>query len=304
MILQAPAAVVMIRPHNFHPNPETRGDNAYQSNAIGTATEIADRARREFDDVVAKLRSVGVTVHDFDDKSGQTPDSVFPNNWFSTHAGGHVAVYPMYAETRRQERRWDVIDMLKKDYRVADVIDYSGLEQDGLALEGTGAMVLDHVGRVAYVAKSNRADPVLLERFCTNFNYEPIAFDAVDADGNAVYHTNVLMAIGTQYALAGLDMIVDDERRETVRARLVESGHEMIALSEHQISEFCGNAFELTGQDGLVLAISQRALNALTSAQITIIEQSARILPLNIPTIETAGGSVRCMISGLHLAKR
>lgn len=235
---------------------------------------------------------LAVTVHDFDDKSGKTPDSVFPNNWFSTHAGACCG-FSMFAETHRRERRWDVIDMLKRDYRVQDAIDYSGLERDGLALEGTGAMVLDHIGRVAYAAKSNRADPVLLERFCTiSAMNEPIAFDAVDAGGNAVYHTNVLMAIGTEYALVGLDMIVDDERRKTVHDHLVESGHEVIALNEHQISEFCGNAFELAGQNGPVLAISQRALNAPTSDQIATIERSAQILPLSIPTIGTTGGSV------------
>jgi len=110
-------------------------------------------------------------VHDFDDTEPDRPDSVFPNNWFSTHAGGHIAVYPMHAPNRRRERRSDILDMLKARYRVQDVIDYSGLEHDGLALEGTGAMVLDHIGRVAYVAKSARADPVLLERFCTHFNF-------------------------------------------------------------------------------------------------------------------------------------
>jgi hypothetical protein len=123
MILQAPNAVVMIRPHNFHPNPETKDDNAFQSTANGTVAEIANSARMEFDEAIAKLRAAGVNVHDFDDKSSATPDSVFPNNWFSTHAGGHVAIYPMFAETRRQERRWDVIEMLKTEYRVQDVID-------------------------------------------------------------------------------------------------------------------------------------------------------------------------------------
>jgi hypothetical protein len=142
-----------------------------------------------------------------------------------------------------------------------------------LALEGTGAMVFDHIGRVAYVAKSNRADPVLLERFCTSLNFEPIAFDAKDAMGNAAYHTNVLMGIGTSCVLVALDMIVDLERYKTVYARLVESGHEVMALTEHQISEFCGNAFEMSGLDGKVLAISKRALSALMPQQISTIEK-------------------------------
>lgn len=301
MYVQAPDAVVMIRPHHFHSNPETRSDNAYQRDSVG---DVSALARAEFDAVVATLRSHGITVHDFDDTSTETPDSVFPNNWFSTHAGGHVAIYPMYAANRRRERRWDVIDLLKTRYRVQDVIDYSGLEHDGLALEGTGAMVLDHIGRVAYVARSHRADPVLLERFCTNFNFEPIAFDAADAEGRAVYHTNVLMAIGTSCALVGLDMISDSARRAMVHDRLTETGRDVIALTPHQIGEFAGNAIELEGKDGLILALSARALAALTPDQIRRIRASAEIVPLDIPTIETAGGSVRCMIAGLHLSRR
>lgn len=303
--LQAPPAVVMIRPHAFTSNPETHGDNAFQtlSNRSIEATSMA--ARDEHDRAVEQLRSAGVTVHVFDDEGqDNTPDSVFPNNWFSTHHGGHVAIYPMFVPSRRRERRMDVIELLKQEYRVQDVIDYSGLEQDDLALEGTGAMVLDHVGRIAYTVKSNRADPVLLERFCTHFNYEPIAFEARDVDGRDVYHTNVLMGIGTHYALICLDMIADTERRQTVRNRLEESGRTVIDLSHEQIAEFAGNAIELSGRGGLVLALSSRALAALRPEQIQTIEASATPLPLSVPTIETAGGSVRCMIAGIHLSRR
>lgn len=303
--LQAPSAVVMIRPHAFASNPETRDDNAFQTLANRSAEATSAAARDEHDHAVEQLRHTGVTVHVFDDfGDNDTPDSVFPNNWFSTHPGGHVAIYPMFVPSRRRERRMDVIEMLKRDYRVQDVIDYSGLEQDNLALEGTGAMVLDHVGRIAYTVKSNRADPVLLERFCTHFNYEPIAFATRDAQGRDVYHTNVLMGIGTHYALICLDMITDPERRATVKARLEESGRAVIDLTHDQIAEFAGNAIELTGRDGLVLALSSRALAALRPDQIDIIQDSATPLPLSVPTIETAGGSVRCMIAGIHLSRR
>ncbi len=173
--LQSPQAVVMIRPHHFCSNPQTASDNAFQTADASNANATSHAALAEFDRAVATLRDAGVTVHVFDDDSHDTPDSVFPNNWFSTHTGGHVAIYPMFAENRRRERRFDVIEMLKNEYRVQDVIDFSGLEADNLALEGTGAMVLDHTGRIAYTVQSNRADPVLLERFCTHFNYEPIA---------------------------------------------------------------------------------------------------------------------------------
>lgn len=303
--LQAPSAVVMIRPHAFDSNPETRDDNAFQTLANRSADATSAEARDEHEKAVAQLRDAGVKVHVFDDHGElDTPDSVFPNNWFSTHPGGHVAIYPMFVPSRRRERRADVIELLKQEYRVQDVIDYSGLEQDKLALEGTGAMVLDHVGRVAYTVKSNRADPVLLERFCTHFNYEPIVFEAQDAEGRDVYHTNVLMGIGTEYALICLDMITDPERRATVKARLEESGRTVIDLSHEQIAEFAGNAIELSGRDGLVLALSSRALASLTPEQIAIIEASATPLPLSVPTIETAGGSVRCMIAGIHLSRR
>ncbi|SHJ22683.1 hypothetical protein SAMN05444000_10677 [Shimia gijangensis] len=302
-VLQAPDAVVMIRPHHFCSNPETRDDNAFQTLSNHSATATSEAAMAEFDGAVTLLRKAGVRVHVFDDTSTQTPDSVFPNNWFSTHTGGHVAIYPMFAANRRLERRTDVIEMLKRDYRVQDVIDYSGLEQDGLALEGTGAMVLDHIGRIAYTVQSNRADPVLLERFCTHFNFEPIAFAARDAQGRDVYHTNVLMGIGTEYALVCLDMIVDAERRRTVATRLEQSGRQVIHLTHAQIAEFAGNAMELTG-DRRILALSLRALRSLTTQQIRIIEKSAEPLPLDIPTIETAGGSVRCMLAGIHLTRR
>lgn len=299
--VQAPDAVVMIRPHHFRSNPETRCDNAFQTPAEGQ--EVADQARNEFDTAVAKLRDAGVQVHVFEDKSDKTPDSVFPNNWFSTHAGGHVAIYPMFASNRQAERRMDVIEMLKRDYRVQDVIDFSGLEADGLALEGTGAMVLDHIERVAYTVESNRADPVILERFCTHFGYEPLVFEARDQQGNRVYHTNVLMGIGTHYALVCLDMIVDPNRRAMVRERLEQSGRQVINLTEAQIEAFAGNAIELTGNQRL-LALSQTALDALQPEQIKIIEKTAKLVPLSIPTIETAGGSVRCMLAGVHLTRR
>ncbi len=303
--LQAPSAVVMIRPHAFASNPETHDDNAFQTLADRTGEVTSSVAREEHDQAVARLRAAGVTVHVFEDHGqDETPDSVFPNNWFSTHPGGHVAVFPMYVPSRRRERRQDVLELLKQQYRVQDVIDYSGLEQDGLALEGTGAMVLDHVGRVAYTVKSNRADPILLERFCTHFNYEPMVFEARDEHGRDVYHTNVLMGIGTHYALICLDMIADLERRATVKARLEESGRTVIDLSHEQIAEFAGNAIELRGTDGLVLALSARALTALTPDQISTIEANATLLPLSVPTIETAGGSVRCMIAGIHLSRR
>ncbi len=304
--IQSPAAVVMVRPHHFTPNPQTAADNAFQRSASERAPDaIAQAAYREVTQAAQALEQHGVRVHLFEDETpGRTPDAVFPNNWFSTHAGGHIALYPMYSPNRRLERRPDVIELLKAEYRVQDVIDYSGLEPDGLFLEGTGAMVLDHVARIAYTARSNRANAIALERFATHFNYEPMAFDAVDAAGQAVYHTNVLMCVATDFALVGLELIGDAARRRQVRQRLEESGRELIELSGAQIGEFAGNALELSGRAGRVLALSARALNSLRSDQIESIERSAKLLPLQVPTIELAGGSVRCMLAGVHLSRR
>lgn len=300
-----PSAVVMIRPHQFHVNQQTRKDNLFQREAVGvSAQQLADSAYRELTKAANKLDAAGITVHLFEDEGRQTPDSVFPNNWFSTHAGGHVAVYPMQAPARRNERRTDVIDMLKAKYRVQDVIDYSGLEADGLYLEGTGAMVLDHIERVAYAVKSKRTNPIALERFCTHFNYEPVVFRAADDDGVSIYHTNVLMCIATSFVMIGLDMITSKRRRQEIIARFENSGREVIELSNAQIGEFAGNAIELQADQQRILAISTRALRALRTDQIDIIERSVTLLDLDIPSIELSGGSVRCTLAGIHLSPR
>ncbi|RIK17909.1 MAG: amidinotransferase [Acidobacteria bacterium] len=311
MSAQAPSRVILVRATTFVPNPATAADNAFQSQvpegqSVHTTSE---RALAEMDAVAQALRDVGVTVHVFADDDHTRPDSVFPNNWLSTHPGGYVAVYPMYASNRRHERRADVLEMLKSTYRVQAIVDYSGLEPDGIFLEGTGAMVLDHVSRVAYTAVSHRADTHVLERFCTDFNYEPMAFEAVDSDGVPVYHTNVMACIGTEVALVALELILDETRREQVRERLSVNGRQVVELTEEQVREFAGNAVELCGRmpDGRkrhVMAMSGRARRSLRPDQVEVIERSCEIVAVDIPTIELAGGSVRCMIAGIHLDPR
>jgi hypothetical protein len=300
---QAPSAVIMVRPHHFTVNTETATDNLFQS-CPAPNDDLALAAYAEITQAADTLRSHGVNVHLFDNTSTDTPDAVFPNNWFSTHAGGHVAIYPMKALSRRRERRVDVIELLKRQYRVQEVIDYSGLEPDGLFLEGTGAMVLDHIDRVAYAVRSDRTDPIALERFSTQFNFEPMVFDARDGNGVAVYHTNVLMCIATDFALIGLDMMPDPARRREVVARLERSGRDVIALTNQQILEFAGNALELQGSDGRILALSTTALASLEREQRDMIEESAKPVALDIPAIERAGGSVRCTLAGVHLTPR
>jgi len=300
---QAPSAVVMVRPHHFTVNTETAADNRFQL-STDWSDELASRAFDEITLAAETLDSHGVTVHLFEDNGIDAPDSVFPNNWFSTHAGGHIAIYPMKAPSRRRERRSDIIEMLKQNYRVQDVIDYSGLEPDGIFLEGTGAMVLDHIDRVAYAARSDRTDPIALERFCTHFNFEPMVFDARDGDGVPIYHTNVLMCVATCFAAIGTGMITDARRRNEVVARLQRSGRDIVHLSNAQIDSFAGNAIELQGKESRILALSTTALAALGDDQRATIEAAARIVALDIPTIERAGGSVRCTLAGIHLTPR
>jgi N-dimethylarginine dimethylaminohydrolase len=195
MIQQSANAVVMIRPFRFYPNPETASDNAFQREAVATEADTISRAAQtEFDQAVEVLRTAGVTVHVFADTAlPEKPDAVFPNNWFSTHHDGRVALYPMYSPARRNERRRDVIDELRKSYRINALVDYSPYEQRGLHLEGTGSLVLDYVNRIAFVSLSKRSDRALVEIFCQDFAFEPILFESVGDDGRPIYHTNVVM---------------------------------------------------------------------------------------------------------------
>ncbi|MCZ2819750.1 arginine deiminase-related protein [Modestobacter sp. VKM Ac-2977] len=303
--VQAPGAVVLIRPHWFRPNELTRVDNAFQSLPAGTdPAAVAAQARDEVTRLAEALESAGVVVHVFDDHAHDRPDSVFPNNWLSTHPDGRVALYPMFAVNRRSERRADVVQLLQEQYRVDQVVDFSGMERDGLFLESTGAMVLDHQERVAYVSRSHRAHPEALARFCATFGYEAVLFDTADAEGRAVYHTNVLMTVGSAVALVGLGLISTAADRARVTDRLAATGRDVVDLSEHQVRQFAGNAIELTGRDGPVLALSARAAASLTADQRRRIEATTRLLPVAVPTIELAGGSVRCMIAGVHLQPR
>ena len=302
---QAPAAVLMVKPLGFNPNPETAADNAFQaapSTDPGERRRLAAAAAVETAVVANALRGAGVEVLLVEDHPGSDlPDSVFPNNWISTHEDGRVVLYPMAHPSRRRERRSDVVDALRTRWEVQQVLDLSPLEADGRYLEGTGALVLDHVNRIAYMARSGRAHEAALDQWCDAMGYTAEVFDTVDAAGQPIYHTNVVLTIATDFVLAGLDCIPDPAERARVAARLTETGRELIALDRRQVAEFAGNALELTGGRGRVLALSTRAAAALRPDQVAAIEHSAALLPIAIPTVEMSGGSVRCMLAGIHL---
>jgi len=305
---QAPAAVVMIRPAAFQPNPETAADNAFQSAGVTDVAErqsVAAKAQVEVAAVATALRGEGVGVVMFDDREGiDTPDSVFPNNWISTHDDGRVVLYPMAVPSRRRERRGDVVDGLSERYAVSQVLDLSPVELEGRYLEGTGALVLDHVHRIAYMARSGRANEAVLDQWCEAMGYTAEVFNTIDQAGQPIYHTNVVLSIGTDFVVAGLSNIPDPVERARIAARLGETGRDVIEIDQRQVAEFAGNGLELTGSRGRIFALSSRALAALRPDQIAAIEASARILAISIPTIERSGGSVRCMLAGIHLPPR
>ena len=306
---QSPHAVLMINPLGFNPNPETAVDNAFQDAEIVDAAEraaVAAEARIEVARIASGLRELGVEVLLIDDLAGSdVPDSVFPNNWISTHSDGRVVLYPMATPSRRRERRADVIEALRARYLVREVIDLSAMEEDALYLEGTGALVLDHVNRVAYVARSGRAHTAAALRWCSAMGYDAEIFDTVDAHGAPIYHTNVVLSIGSEFVTAGLENIPDPAERARVLARLAASGREVVVLDPGQVAEFAGNGLELLGADDRrIFALSARAAAALRPDQRALIERFAHVFPINIPTIERSGGSVRCTLAGIHLPLR
>ena len=299
--MQSTNKVIVIRPHKFTPNPETEKDNNFQD--IDTSrtlekTTIEKRAYNEVTAVIQTLENNGIEVLVYeDDGQWQTPDSVFPNNWLSTHSKKRMALYPMYAINRRLERREDIIISIKNENNIQTVFDLSEYESQEMYLEGTGAMVLDRVNDIAYVAESKRSNRKVLDEFCTKFEYSPVIFTATDNDHIPIYHTNVMMGIGSGYALVCLESIKDQNQRKMCVESFGKTGHEIIDLSIKQINSFAGNVLELNNDREKLLAVSKVGYDSLTKMQIKVIEKYARIVTFNIPTIELAGGSIRCMLA-------
>ena len=279
---QTAAAVMMVRPASFGWNPETADSNRFQAPApAGGAASVA--AVAEFDALVAALVEAGVAVHAFADRAEPAcPDAVFPNNWVSLHADGTVVLYPMLAPSRRRERQ---------------------LELYGHFLEGTGSVVFDHVTRTAYACRSPRTHVQVLEDLCAELGYEPVTFDAADATGVPVYHTNVMLSIGTRYALV-CAAAVPVQQREALLERLSAGGREVVSTGPVEMAAFAGNVLELRGAGGArVLAGSCRAIDSLSPPQRDALAACVdRLVPVPVPDIEMlGGGSVRCMLAEVFL---
>lgn len=301
--MQITNTVLMIRPVRFRMNEQTAVNNYFQEKIDTENQQINHQAQQEFDTFVQKLRLVGVKVIVVDDIYEQnTPDSVFPNNWISFHQNGNVALYPMFAENRRRERREDILDKIEAEgFNIENIYDYTSAEQENIFLEGTGVMILDRVNRKAYCALSPRADEDLFIEFCEDFEYTPIIFHAyqqVDDKQALIYHTNVMMAVGDTFAVICADSITDKKERKNVLAHLKDDKKDIIYITTQQMEHFAGNMLQVQGDNSTYLVMSDAAYQSLTPAQINQLEQHTKILHTNLTTIETCGGgSARCMLA-------
>lgn len=299
--------ILMVRPVDFRMNEQTAVNNYFQKKV--DADNVNTLATREFDSFVEKLREVGVQVIVVDDiKEEDTPDSIFPNNWVSFHIDGEIALYPMFAENRRKERRLEYFSKLEEaGLKINNIVDYTSAEEDDIFLEGTGSLILDRVHQKAYCAISPRADEDLVIEFCEDFEYTPVIFNAyqsVKGKRLPIYHTNVMMCLAEEFAVICLDTIDDKKERKNVVKHLKMDGKEIISISEEQMHEFAGNMLQVQGSTEKYLVMSARAHRSLNQEQLRSIEEHCKILSSEIETIETCGGgSARCMMAEVFLPK-
>jgi hypothetical protein len=295
--------LLMIRPVDFGFNEETAGSNAFQTRDKNQQF-VQHRALIEFNSLVEVLRLNGIDVTVIDDTPEPfTPDSIFPNNWVSFHADGNIFLYPMQAENRRLERREDIITRLEDRFAVNHIIDLSRHESEGKFLEGTGSMVLDRMNKIAYACVSPRTNRDVLDVFCAQTGYKTVCFDAFDAQNKAIYHTNVLMCIGTGFAVICLDSIANPHEKVEVSESLKATGKEIIEISFEQMNRFAGNMLEVQNMDGgFFIAMSTTAFKSLTDKQRKALGNYGELIYSDINTIESnGGGSARCMIAEVHL---
>ncbi|GMQ30801.1 citrulline utilization hydrolase CtlX [Algoriphagus confluentis] len=308
--MQTSSVILMVRPANFGFNPETAENNFYQQKDQRSADEIRELARKEFDGFVALLRDQGVEVIVIEDS--ETPiktDAVFPNNWFSTHPDGKLILYPMYSPNRRLERRKDIIEQLiNLGYGVGEILDLSFFEKSEQYMEGTGSMVIDHLSKTIYACYSQRTHPVPLDYVAKLLGYKVVGFDATQEIGGQVspiYHTNVMMHIGTDLAVVCLDSIPKASEKQLVQESLTKAGKKVIPITAKQKFHFAGNMLEVSNSGGEKFTVmSQTAYDSLNVGQIQQIEKYTTIISPSIPTIEKlGGGSARCMMAEIFLPR-
>jgi hypothetical protein len=300
-VQQITDTILMVRPANFGYNDETAENNAFQSNVDALPVdEIKQRAREEFDVFVHELREAGIDVIVVEDTPDPLKtDAVFPNNWISFHEEGTIVTYPMFAPRRRQERREDVVRDLSARFGYTDHFRMEESEEDEVFLEGTGSMILDRINRIAYACLSVRTNEELLKAFAKKMNYEVVAFNALDMQGDPIYHTNVMMALGETFVIICLDTVRDDEERQQLLNTFDRTNKQVIGISLEQMMAFAGNALQVKNKKGdTFLVMSEQAYGSLSPNQREDIESHTGILFSPLKVIEKyGGGSARCMMA-------
>lgn len=294
----------MVRPVSFGFNEQTASSNSFQKK--GFESNANEAALKEFDKFVDILRSNGVDVLVVEDTpEPHTPDSIFPNNWFSTHEGGTLVKYPMFAANRRLEREKGVLELLKSKYKIKRVVDLTKWEEKSQFLEGTGSLIIDRDNDMVFACRSPRTDETVMEEFCDELEYDYYVFNAFDSNGNQIYHTNVMMCIANKFVVACLDSITDITEREDFIGLIEESDKELIEISLEQMNSFAGNMLEIKNKKGeAILVMSATAKKSLSAEQIGKLSSYCRILSPELSTIENnGGGSARCMMSEIFFCK-
>ncbi|MGK7389816.1 MAG: citrulline utilization hydrolase CtlX [Candidatus Cyclobacteriaceae bacterium M2_1C_046] len=298
---QAAHTIIMIRPASFGFNPETASSNVFQEEL--KEIDPISLAKEEFDEAVKVLLAAGVQLKLFEDSlQPKTPDAVFSNNWFFTLPEGKIVLCPMESSIRRRERRMDILSWLKDKYAVSDILDLTGYEMKEKFLEGTGSIVFDHKHNKAYACPSSRTDEDLFQEVCDRINYTPVLFQSRDEHGKDIYHTNVILSIGSGYAVVCLDAIHPADH-EVILGSLADDKIQVIAISFSQMRAMAGNVLEVQ-TSGLenVLIMSTTASESLLPGQLDALSKQIEIVTVSIPTIEkVGGGGVRCMLAGVHL---
>lgn len=302
---QTTSTILMIRPVNFGFNEQTAGSNAFQ-NRNAQQQQVQEKALKEFDQMVNVLRDNGVEVIVIEDTpEPHTPDSIFPNNWVSFHSDGNVFFYPMMAENRRLERREDIITDLENEFEIKHVIDLSRFENEHKFLEGTGSMVLDRENKIAYACLSPRTDKEVLELFCRESGYIPVLFHASDQNGMDIYHTNVLMCVGSNFAVICLESIKGADEKALIIETIASTQKQLIDISFDQMNHFAGNMLEVqSGRGESLIVMSKSAWDVLSYEQKDMLSSFSKPVFSDISTIETnGGGSARCMMAEVHLPR-
>ena len=306
---QAAGAALMIRPAAFGWNAETRDSNRFQARVAPDDPALSAAVLGEFEAMVAALRAAGVSILVCEDQlEPRCPDAVFPNNWVSFHDDGTIVLYPMLAPTRRRERRPEVLQQVVEQggFRVSRLLDLTHHELGERFLEGTGSVVFDHVARLAYACLSPRTHVAVLEELASELGYETCAFAAHGRDGTAIYHTNVMLAIGSRFVLIGSEAVVASDCARVLR-RLEASGRTVIEIGFDALEAFAGNVLELRAADGAgVLVLSAQARSGLSPDRFDALAACVeRVVVAPVQRIERAGGgSVRCMLAEVFLPSR